>query len=204
MTKWIIITPQGPPGYGPYDNEIEILEDITKLRDEYGHTEAYALPIEEAIDWQTIAYLDNGNNKTQKTREILAGLFPTIGITLRASEVREILEQDPDGVSGSHLHAIRKEMGIISRPVRVRGYSGVKYWEWTREPISDKAQSTKAQSTQPPKKKKKRKKKSPKPELTMIQTPQDPNIWVEEDRMQEYLEDPDNYTGDIDYTEGYR
>jgi hypothetical protein len=195
MTKWIIITPQGQPAYGPYSDEETLQIDLDRLREEYGQTEAFTMTLER-IGWDDIAFLDNGGNRSQVTREILARLFPTVGTTHTVAEVREALEANPEAVTGSYLTDIRREMGIVSRPHRRRGYSGVQYWTWTREiiPAPTSERETKPKLKRGPKPKNKAKADDNYLALEFIPEEQ---VWVYADTLDEYVMDPDNFTGYI-------
>ena len=76
----------------------------------------------------------DGSEMRSRTKQVLSELFPEIGTTLTVSEVREVLKNTP-GVTtkADQLTILRQELGIVSRPIRIRGISGVSHWEWTRE-----------------------------------------------------------------------
>jgi hypothetical protein len=190
MATFIILSNQS--AYGPYTNDIKMMDDVTELR-RRGYSETTFMPVSK-IEWDEIEEIEDASPRTERTRQILADLFPIPGSTMKVSEVKAALQEAEDHgefiVTGSYLTDIRKELGIISRPVRKRGKPGVGYWEWTRE-HPEAAQKIEN-------KKLKNKQKIQKPaDIEWMQIGEDRDQWIDASRLDEYNENPNNYQGEI-------
>jgi hypothetical protein len=191
MTTFVILSNQA--AYGPYTNETKLMDDVIELR-RRGYTETTFMPMSK-IDWNIIEEIEDGSPRTERTREILAELFPIPGTTMRVSEVRSALQEAEEQgefiVTGSYLTEIRKELSIVSRPVRRRGKPGVSHWEWTRE------QPATAEKIEAKKEKKRSPKKQKPNEIEYEQVGESRDVWVDVSRLDEYRRDPSNYQGEV-------
>lgn len=192
--------------YGTYSDVEEAEADITTLKDRYGY-HAVVMPVAK-INWDKLAVNEDLSQIRTKTKEILLELFPTVGTIHPAQYVKDFIINTPGTTAkASYLSIIRRELGITSKPHRTKGILGVQYWEWVREFPGD--QQDNANDPQAPrpahyrtKENNKRNKAQEQQDTTeeflddddLIFIP-DHQVWIQEKHMQEYLADPESYTG---------